>query len=40
MSIEEKLDKLQDLIGLKFADTDNFRSPISQSSFVNELKVN
>ena len=40
MNIDEKLEDLQNLIGLKFADTANLRSAISHSSFVNELKVN
>ena len=40
MNIDERLEKLQDLIGLKFADTANLKSAISHSSFVNELKVN
>ena len=40
MNIDERLEKLQGLIGLKFADTANLKSAISHSSFVNELKVN
>ena len=40
VEVEEKLEKLQNLIGLKFSNTSNLRSAISHSSFVNELKVN
>ncbi|MCR4696853.1 MAG: ribonuclease III [Lachnospiraceae bacterium] len=38
--MEENLEKLQNLIGLKFSDTANLRSALSHSSFVNELKTN
>ena len=34
MNIDERLEKLQGLIGLKFADTANLKSAISHSSFV------
>ena len=40
INIEENLEKLQNLIGLKFSDTANLRSALSHSSFVNELKTN
>ena len=40
MNIDEKISKLEDLIGLKFTNQANIRSAISHSSFVNELKVN
>ena len=40
MDIEEKLQKLQNLIGLEFKNSSNLRSAISHSSFVNELKIN
>jgi len=40
MNVDEKLEKLQDLIGLKFSNTANLRSAVSHSSFINELKVN
>ncbi|MBO4310976.1 MAG: ribonuclease III [Lachnospiraceae bacterium] len=40
MNLDEHLEELQELIGLKFADCANLRSAISHSSYVNELKVN
>lgn len=40
MDIDEKLQKLQNLIGLEFKNSSNLRSAISHSSFVNELKIN
>lgn len=40
MNTEEKLLELQKLIGLRFTNTDNLRSAISHSSYVNEIKIN
>lgn len=40
MNTEEKLLELQKLIGLQFNNTDNLRSAISHSSYVNEIKIN
>ncbi len=40
MNIEEKLLELQKLIGLQFKNTDNLKSAISHSSYVNEIKLN
>lgn len=39
MSIDEKLEELQNVIGLKFNNLSNLKSAISHSSYVNELRT-
>lgn len=40
MNIEEKLLDLQKLIGIQFSNTDNLKSAVSHSSYINEIKIN